>query len=110
MSWIFLYFGGQFLISYIVGYGVISLGLVLVHTSNQSIIFRLRPDAKSRINSIYMTSYFVGGACGSALGVYGWHHGGWGMTCIIGISLVCLAALFALLDQLYQRKYVKEMI
>lgn len=103
VSWVFLYFGGQFLISYIIGYGVISLGLVLVHTSNQSIIFRLRPDAKSRINSIYMTSYFVGGACGSALGVYGWHHGGWGMTCIIGISLVCLAALFALLDQMYQR-------
>lgn len=47
---------------------LIQLALALVHTSNQSIIFRLRPDAKSRINAIYMTTYFIGGAAGSALG------------------------------------------
>lgn len=99
-SWIFLYFGGTSLISYILGYGVISLGLAIVHTSNQNIIFRLRPNAKSRINSIYMTVYFTGGACGSALGVYAWHHGGWTMTCIVGLCLVAGSALFALLDRL----------
>lgn len=104
ISWILLYFGGQYLISYVFGYGLISLALVLLHTSNQSIIFRLRPDAKSRINSIYMTSYFAGGASGSALGVYGWHHGGWGMTCLIGVALICGSALFALLDQRHQAK------
>ena len=99
-SWIFLYFGGKSLISYILGYGIISLGLAIVHTSNQNIIFRLRPNAKSRINSIYMTVYFTGGACGSALGVYAWHHGGWTMTCIVGLCLVAGSALFALLDRL----------
>jgi len=76
ISWLFFYWGGQYLFSYIIGYGVISLGLTIVHTSNQNIIFRLRPDSKSRINAIYMTAYFIGGACGSALGVYSWHHGG----------------------------------
>ncbi|MGC3819914.1 MFS transporter [Acinetobacter sp. G11] len=101
LSWIFLYFGGQSLPSYILGYGVISLGLTIVHTSNQNIIFRLRPDAKSRINSIYMTSYFIGGACGSALGVYSWHHGGWSMTCLAGWVLVLCAAFFAFLDMRY---------
>ena len=99
-SWIFLYFGGTSLISYILGYGIISLGLAIVHTSNQNIIFRLRPNAKSRINSIYMTVYFTGGACGSALGVYAWHHGGWTMTCMVGLCLVAGSALFALLDRL----------
>lgn len=100
LSWGFLYFGGKSLISYILGYGVISLGLAIVHTSNQNIIFRLRPNAKSRINSIYMTVYFTGGACGSALGVYAWHHGGWTMTCIVGLCLVAGSAIFALLDRL----------
>lgn len=99
-SWIFLYFGGTSLISYILGYGIVSLGLAIVHTSNQNIIFRLRPNAKSRINSIYMTVYFTGGACGSALGVYAWHHGGWTMTCMVGLCLVAGSALFALLDRL----------
>ncbi len=104
ISWMFLYFGGQHLISYIFGYGLISLGLTIVHTSNQSIIFRLHPDAKSRINSIYMTTYFIGGACGSALGVYSWHHGGWLMTCIAGLCLVIGSALFAFIDMRYHAK------
>lgn len=107
LSWIFLYFGGEYLFSYVLGYGLISLALVLVHTSNQNIIFRLHPSAKSRINSIYMTSYFTGGACGSALGVYAWHQGGWSLTCLIGISLIAGAAIFALLDQHDQAQSLK---
>lgn len=101
ISWAFLYFGGQYLFSYVIGFAVINFGLVLVHTSNQNIIFRLRPDAKGRVNSVYMTSYFIGGACGSALGVYGWQHGGWTMACMIGLTLVACAALFASLDRIY---------
>lgn len=104
VSWFFLYLGGTSLISYILGYGIVSLGLAIVHTSNQNIIFRLRPDAKSRINSIYMTAYFIGGACGSALGVYAWHHGGWVLTCLVGFCLVLASACFALLDHLYLNK------
>ncbi|MDN5512099.1 MFS transporter [Acinetobacter sp.] len=104
ISWLFFYIGGQALWGYVVGYGIISLGLTVVHTSNQSIIFRLHPEAKSRINSIYMTAYFIGGACGSALGVYSWHHGGWNMTCIAGLSLVLCAAFFAILDMRYHAR------
>ena len=106
ISWIFLYFGGKSLISYMLGYGVINLGLAIVHTSNQNIIFRLRPNAKSRINSIYMTVYFTGGACGSALGVYAWHHGGWTMTCLVGLSLVIGSAFFACFDRLLVNKKI----
>ena len=101
ISWGFLYFGGKYLICYILGYGIINLGLATIHTSNQNIIFRLRPDAKSRINSIYMTIYFTGGACGSAIGIYAWHHGGWGMSCLAGFCLVLIAAILAILDLRY---------
>jgi predicted MFS family arabinose efflux permease len=98
-SWLFLYFGAVSLLSYILGYGLINLGLAITHSCNQNVIFRLRPDAKSRVNSLYMTLYFIGGACGSALGVYSWHHGGWSMTCIAGLSLALCASVFALVDQ-----------
>lgn len=104
LSWVFLYLGEQYLISYILGFGLMNLGLATVHTSNQNIIFRLRPDAKSRINSIYMTSYFIGGACGSALGIYAWHHGGWSMACLVGIGLIVACAFFAILDMNYVKK------
>ncbi len=108
ISWILLYTGGHSLLSYVIGYGVINLGLAIVHSSNQNIIFRLSPDAKSRINSIYMTTYFTGGACGSALGVYAWHHGGWSMVCLTGLALVVGAGFFALLDTLYQAKNIQS--
>ena len=98
-SWLFLYFGAMSLLSYILGYGLINLGLAITHSCNQNVIFRLRPDAKSRVNSLYMTLYFIGGACGSALGVYTWHHGGWSMTCIAGLGLALCASVFALVDQ-----------
>lgn len=107
LSWIFLYYGQYSLISYIIGFGIINLGLAIVHSSNQNIIFRLRVDAKSRINSIYMTSYFIGGATGSAIGVYAWHHGGWNMSCLAGLSLVGFSAIFAFIDQLYSQKTLK---
>ncbi|WP_019385200.1 MFS transporter [Acinetobacter venetianus] len=101
LSWIFFYYGQTLLISYILGFALIQLALALVHTSNQSIIFRLRPDAKSRINAIYMTAYFTGGACGSALGIFAWNHGGWSMTCLAGISLVFACMLFSFLDSYF---------
>lgn len=98
ISWICFYFGQIYLLSYVLGFALIQLALALVHTSNQSIIFRLRPDAKSRINAIYMTAYFTGGACGSALGIFSWNHGGWSMTCLVGICLVFACMLFSFLD------------
>lgn len=104
VSWSFLYFGAQYLWSYIIGFGLINLGLASVHTSNQNVIFHLHPDAKSRLNAVYMTSYFIGGACGSALGIYAWHHGGWSMSCLVGLTLVLCSACFAWLDQQHLRR------
>lgn len=102
-AWIFLYLGAFYLSCYIIGFGLMNLGLALVHSSNQNVIFNLRPDAKSRVNSLYMTSYFIGGASGSALGIYAWDHGGWAMACIVGLILVSCTALFTLVDQRYHR-------
>ena len=105
VSWLLLYMGGHSLISYTFGYGLISLGLAMVHSCNQSVIFQLNPTARSRINAIYMTIYFIGGACGSALGVYAWHHGGWFASCVAGGILVSLAGFFTLIDHRYQLKH-----
>lgn len=103
ISWLLLYLGQYMLLSYILGVALINLGLATIHSSNQNVIFRLRPDAKSRVNAIYMTFYFVGGASGSALGIYAWQHGGWKMACLVGISLVSCAAIACLVDQISHR-------
>ena len=101
ISWTCFFFAKVSLMFYVIGFGLINWGLALIHTSNQNIIFNLRPDAKSRLNAIYMTLYFAGAASGSAIGIFAWRHGGWVMTCSAGLALTLLAALFALIDRMY---------
>lgn len=38
-----------------------------VHITNQTVIYRLHPDARNRLTAGYMTSYFIGGAAGSLI-------------------------------------------
>ncbi len=104
LSWLSLYFAQHGLVFYIFGFALLNLGLAITHSCNQNIIFRLRPDAKSRLNAIYMTLYFAGAATGSALGVYAWQHGGWFMTCLAGFILALLSGSFALLDHVLQKR------
>ena len=52
----------------IVGILVLDIGVQGLQVTNQSIIYRLAPEARSRITSAYMVCYFAGGAIGSALG------------------------------------------
>ncbi|MPW45321.1 MFS transporter [Acinetobacter guerrae] len=101
ISWTSFFFAKVSLIFYVIGFGLINWGLALIHTSNQNIIFNLRPDAKSRLNAIYMTLYFAGAASGSAIGIFAWRHGGWIMTCSAGLGLMIFAALFAMIDRIY---------
>ena len=51
------------------------------------------PEARSRLNTVYMVTYFLGGALGSALGAYGWSRWGWTGVCLAGTlqPLVALA-------------------
>ena len=100
LSWLLLYFAQQGLPFYLLGFALINLGLAMLHSCNQNVIFRLRPDAKSRLNAIYMTLYFAGAATGSALGVFAWQHGGWQATCLTGFILALCSTGFAVMDRL----------
>ncbi|MFG0637972.1 MFS transporter [Acinetobacter soli] len=103
LSWVIFYFSSAGLGLYLIGFATTNLGLAFVHSCNQNIIFRIRPNAKSRLNAIYMTLYFGGAATGSAIGTYAWNHGGWIYTCMAGLALAIFATFFALLDYLLYR-------
>lgn len=63
------------------------------HISNQSIILSLAPASSGRVNTVYMTSMFAGGAIGSTIANYAWNIGGIHLTCICAVSLTALAYL-----------------
>jgi predicted MFS family arabinose efflux permease len=81
----------------VVGVILLDLGTQTNLTSCQAIAQSLRPEARSRLNTIFMTTYFLGGAAGSMLGSYGWSLGRWEGICMIGIGLlVCALVAFLL--------------
>ncbi len=59
----------------------------------QRAIYGLSADLRSRLNGLYMATFFVGGAVGSAIGVWGYAHGGWPMAAILGGGMPALALL-----------------
>lgn len=89
-----LFFGfGRTLWGLVVGVIVLDLGAQAAHISNQSRIFAVRPEARSRMNTAYMVASFVGGAAGSYGGAWGWDRAGWGGVCLVGLGLTATGLL-----------------
>lgn len=82
----------------IVGVILMDMGVQATHIANQSIIFALNPNARNRINTVYMVTYFVGGALGTFLASRLWSSYHWAGVCAIGISLSALALVIHLLN------------
>jgi predicted MFS family arabinose efflux permease len=103
ISWGFLWLGTDNLGWFILGMLVIDLALQGVHINNQTVVYSLAPQARSRLNAVYMTGYFIGGASGSALGALAWHYGGWSATCGLGGVLALLTGAALWHDQVLAR-------
>lgn len=87
LSYLLLWVWGTNLAVLIVAIVVLDIGISGVQITNQSVIFSLAPELRSRINSGYMVLYFTGGALGSALGGVAWTHGAWGGVCALGLGV-----------------------
>ncbi|RKH55254.1 MFS transporter [Corallococcus llansteffanensis] len=81
----------------------IALGVVLLdlgaqanQITNQARVYALRPDARSRLNTLYMVTYFVGGASGAWAGTAAWTRAGWPGVCAVGAAM-SLTALVTVL-------------
>jgi predicted MFS family arabinose efflux permease len=83
-----LWSGTTHLAGLLAGVVLLDIGVQACHVSNQSRIFRLPADAHSRLNTVYMVFYFLGGSAGSVLGTHGWEWRGWTGVCGVGAALV----------------------
>jgi predicted MFS family arabinose efflux permease len=74
------------------GLGVVLLdtGVQANHLANQTLLLGLRPALRNRINAVYMVTYFIGGALGTAIGAAAWAHAGWLGVCAAGAALALL--------------------
>ena len=83
-SWGLLDLGASSLAALIAGIVVLDLGSQALHISNQSAIYALRPESRSRLNTAYMVAYFLGGATMSAAAALLYGVARWNGVCVLG--------------------------
>ena len=98
-----LWFGRTSLAALIAGIVVLDVGTQGMQITNQAIIYALRPDARSRINSAYMVCYFVGGAVGSVTAGVLFAADGWSGVCLLGAGFGLLTGTLAVVDLVSRR-------
>ncbi|MBA7942428.1 MFS transporter [Citrobacter sp. RHBSTW-00271] len=92
-SWLAIWFGHTSVPMLIIGILVLDLTVQGVHITNQTVIYRIHPDARNRLTAGYMTSYFIGGAAGSLISASAWQHAGWAGVCLAGVTVAVLNLL-----------------
>lgn len=91
LSYALIAWGGRNLAALVVGVMLLDLGVQGTHITNQSLIYRLRSDARSRLTTVYMTSYFIGGAGGSLASAAMYSQAGWLGVSAIGAGFLIIA-------------------
>lgn len=87
LSFIIFYFSSHSIAGLIIGVIIMDMGVQATHISNQAIIFSLTEEARNRVNTVYMVSYFVGGSAGTFLASQFWGRFQWNGVCAIGTIL-----------------------
>lgn len=95
------YFTGSHLYLFVIGIVLIDIGQQAIHVTNQTRIYTLIPEARNRLNTIFMSVSFIGASCGSALGLWLWDQGGWALFCY---GMTGIIILNILIYQFYGRK------
>jgi predicted MFS family arabinose efflux permease len=93
LAWAVFGLFGFHLAGLILGVVLLDLGTQANQIANQTRIFGLAPGARARVNTIYMTFFFVGGSLSSILATYAWAHFEWPGVSLLGLAFVALAAL-----------------
>lgn len=97
-SWGLMAFGQASVIALLAGILIQDLAIQGVHVTNTSSLYRLRPEARSRLTAGYMTSYFIGGASGSLVSSWLYSHFGWPGVVTAGAVLGAITLAYGMLS------------
>ncbi|MFE9279463.1 MFS transporter [Paenibacillus glucanolyticus] len=94
LSWLPISYTEQSLFALVIGIVLLDLAVQAVHVTNQSMIFALRPQARSRMVAGYMIFYSIGSAAGSIASTHIYGQYGWHGVCVLGASVSAFALIF----------------
>jgi predicted MFS family arabinose efflux permease len=93
ISWGLIAAGKTSLAALIFGIAALDLGIQGAQITNQTVIYGLAPEARSRLTTAYMTTLFACAAASSALASAIYEAGGWGAVSILGAGLAAAGVL-----------------
>jgi predicted MFS family arabinose efflux permease len=108
LSWALIAAGSTSLGALIVGIAVLDLGIQGAQITNQSVIYRLAPSARSRLTTAYMTAVFASAAISSALASAIYDAGGWSAVAALGGGLAAAGVLVWIFEQAVMRRHSDE--
>lgn len=92
-------FGGHSIVLIALAAILVDMAVQTTLILGQHTIYQLDPDARARLNSAFIATFFVGGAAGSQLGSVVYHAGGWTGLTLLGAALPLLALLYWLTER-----------
>ncbi|AWN48663.1 MFS transporter [Methylobacterium terrae] len=95
---VFGLFGGHSLVALAVGVLLIDIGINTALIANQTRVYALAPGARGRINTVFFTAVFAGGALGASAGTRAFAAGGWPALCAVGGAFALASLLVPLLE------------
>lgn len=99
LAWIIMLVLQDYYIGFIIGIIIIDIGMQCVQISNQTCALSLAPQAANRANTIFMTTYFIGGSIGTFLAGSRWHLMNWNGVVFTGIGLVICSLCITLFSK-----------
>ena len=93
-AWLPIALLGVSLWALVAGVVMLDFGIQAVHVTSQSMLFAVRPEARSRLVGGYMAFYSVGSAGGAIASTAVYAHAGWGGVCGLGATISLVALLF----------------
>ena len=95
-AWGMFLFGADHYLPIIAGILLLDIGMQCIQLSNQATLFELCPSASNRINTIFMSGYFLGGAFGTLLSGAAWEVAGWPGVAVAGALLTAASLVITL--------------
>ncbi|GLS42357.1 MFS transporter [Methylobacterium brachythecii] len=72
---------------------ILDVGVITDQTLGRRAVNLLKPEARGRLNALFVGIFFLGGAFGSAAAGYAWAQGGWPLVCAVGAGFGALSLI-----------------
>ena len=95
VAWLIAWQFGNTYLGLIVTIILADIGAQCLQIANQSGCLKQLPEATNRVNTIFMTIFFIGGSLGTFCSGLGWSIAGWTGVCTAGCCFACASLILS---------------